>query len=465
MHRCLAFLYQVYCTGVVAIVFSNKFYAKHVVKKPMKLQIGFSLLILASAIIFLTAPAMAINATWTYSQKDAQIGSVAISANGEQIAAGAGKIWIFTRDGKLLDKIPYGNFIAMTPDGSTLASSYYSKVCFFEKNSPAAAGSSGLKEVWETDLDRSVHSLALSGTGRILALATDGGGVYFYGSDGTPLGYNKTYASVVSASKYGDLIAGISQQGLATYYNDGAVRGDFDLSIGINPSNMAMTSTGNMLFFNMDQMVRSVYPENGTYIWQERATGSVNSIAITPAGTHIVFGTDNGHVDHFDATGNLTWSYDANPENNLNAQVTSVAISDNGGYILAGTYDGQILALDPTGKLQWSNSTPDHIKHVSVSADGSMAVASGDETIYAFSRIPIIVPRAAAVPLKSATPRLTSVPKVTVPATLQAESPSEPEVTSAAPTPYSVILTQGSPVTPGIVLVAILIIILAGRRT
>ena len=432
----------------------------------MKPQIGFSLLILAGAIIFLTAPAMAINATWTYSQKGAQIGSVALSANGEQIAAGAGKIWIFTRDGKLLSKMPYGNFIAMTPDGSTMVAAYFSRVCFFEKNSPAAAGSSLMKEVWETDLDRNIHSLALSGTGRIIVLSTDGGGVYFYGSDGTPLGYNQSYASVVSASKYGDLIAGISQQGLATYYNDGAVRGDFDLSIGIDPGNMAMTPSGNMLFFNMDQMVRSVYPKNGTYIWQQRATGSVNSIAITPAGTHIVFGTDNGHIDHFDTTGNLTWSYNTNPENHLNAQVTSVAISDNGGYIIAGTNDGQILALDPTGKLQWSNLTPDHIKHVSVSADGSMAVASGDETIYAFSRIPILAPRVSSVTLKSTTPRITSAPELTATETPQAESSVEAGATSAEPTPYSVILTpQGSPVAPGIVLVAILIMILAGRRT
>ena len=417
-----------------------------------------------SALFFLQSPAMAINATWTYSQKGADIGSIALSSNGDLIAIGAGKILMFSRDGRLLSKTPFGESVAITPDGSTLASAYYSKIYFFQKN--ATPGSAGMNEIWETELNGNVRSMALSDTGKIMAFSTDGGGVYIYRSDGTPTGYNKTFASVVRTTSYGDMIVGISQQGIASYTYNGIPLGDFDVSIDTNPNTMALTSTGNLLVFNSDQMVRCVYTENGTYVWKQRATGSVDSLAITPNGAHIIFGTDNGHIDHFDATGNRTWSYNANPKNNGNAGINSVAVSDNGGSIVAGTNDGQILALDAKGEVQWSNLTDDHIRHVSVSADGSTVVATGDETIYAFSKMPAISHRPVPGTVRSYPTTLGTVSRIAAAATPLPETTSEPGITSPVPTQYSVILTpQGSPLSPGTGLVAILFIILVYRRT
>ena len=88
--------------------------------------------------------------------------------------------------------------------------------------------------------------------------------------------------------------------------------------------------------------------------------------------------------------------------------VEGVALSNDGKIAVAGTYDGKIVALDSAGKQMWTYQTHDRIYHIAMSGDGSLIIATGEETVYAFS------PSAASSP----------VSRTTVPGT----TPGNPEV-------------------------------------
>lgn len=403
-------------------------------------------------------PVFANDATWTYTDTHAEIKGVAVSSTGSLIAVGAGKLWILSRNGTLLSKDYFGNDVSMTPDGSTIVSSYFSNLYFFERtDSPTV-----LKKLWETQFNENIHSAEISRNGKTVVLATDGSGMYIYDPAGTLMGYNDSFVSTVRTSARGDLIAGIPLNGIIEYYSDGRFLRNFDLSLISRPTNTLLSSQGTICVFNEDQKLYSVFTGNGSTAWDARATGNIMSLSMTPDGSSILAGTENGHIDHFDASGNVSWSYNANPGNKQNAGVTGVSVSDNGAYVVAGLFDGRILLLNSKGELQGSNQTKEHINHVAISADGSLAVATGDETVYALLTSPAAQPVLRRSPAKITTlptPNATPVSKVS-----SATPPKkEATITTETPEEYSVILTNqeaGLPVsTIGLALVFVMIFI------
>ena len=335
-------------------------------------------------VVFLVLPVAAIEPAWQYSDSGADIGGVAISSDGSSIAVAAGKVWFFSKDGKLLAREPYGNLLAMTPNGSTVATSYFSTFYLF-KNNTEKNDAAPMKNVWENSLINSVISLDISDDGSTIAMSTDGAGLLIYSADGTLLEYNKSHYSVVGASANGKYVAGLSQFGLTSFTKSRRyVNKSYDLYLGSMPDVMALSSKGDYCVFNDDQRILRVR-SNGSEIWHTRATGDVMSLAMTPDGKAIIIGTDNGHIDKFDEKGNFSWSYDTHPKNKNYASVPGVAVSDNGANIAAGTAGGEILLLNTRGDLQWVNQTNDHIHHVAISADGTITIATGEDTVYAFT--------------------------------------------------------------------------------
>ena len=110
--------------------------------------------------------------------------------------------------------------------------------------------------------------------------------------------------------------------------------------------------------------------------------------------------------------GNLSWSYASNPGNKQGAEITCSALSKEGTVAAAGSNDGKIFALNSTGEVIWSNQTKDHIHYIAMSADGSLIVATGDNTVYAFSTSRQPAP-AVRTTVKSTTPvpSLSSIPQ------------------------------------------------------
>lgn len=336
-------------------------------------------------IFFFVIPVMALEPSWQYSEPGVDIGGVALSSNGSSIAVAAGKIWLFSKEGTLRAKEPFGDNVVMTPDGSTIVSTYSSTLYLFRRNTGKNT-TEPLKKEWDRDLQNTATSLDIADNGNAIALTTVGKGLSLYTANGTLAGYNNSYYPIVRVSADGRYIDGISQYGLLTIINNGrVVNRSYAVSITSMPKRMALSSKGDICVFNEDQRVRRIFTSNGSDIWEARATGDVTSLVMTPSGSSVIVGTDNGHIDMFNAKGNRTWTFETLPQSKNYVAVSDVAVSDNGASIAAGTSGGQVILLNSRGELQWSNQTTDHIHHIAISGDGSLTLATGEGTVYAFT--------------------------------------------------------------------------------
>jgi hypothetical protein len=392
---------------------------------------------------------------------------------------GADKILLFSRSGILLAKEPFGELVMLTPDGMHLLSAYSSTLFFFERNAGTDKTNFSYKKKWDYTLPASIHSIDISDNGYTIVASTQNSGTHILSSAGTVTGSDKTYSALVRVASNGGKILGVSATGLFKYSKTGDVTRYGNVSIGSEPDVMEITSTGATVIFNNDQRVLAYNTGNGVQRWSSLATGDVTSLAMTPTGSKILVGTENGHVDLFDGQGNLAWSYSSNPENKSGIMVDSVALSNDGKIAVGGTYDGKIVALNSAGREIWSGQVNDHIHYIAISADGSLVVATGEETVYAFSPFATssLVPRTTvtgttAAALKS----VTAVPASTVtqnpvPEKTGTQNPemimSPTRTVTPLPTTYSVIRTATPSAVPAIIplsaLLAALLLVLRRR--
>ncbi len=293
------------------------------------------------------------------------------------------KYGCFQRTGNSSQRNPIGEQVLFTPNGVHLLSSYGSTLYFFERN----ATKSSFQKKWEYEVPGRVRSIDMSDDGKIIAASLGAEGTYIFSSSGKMTGSNANFAAIVRITPDGKKMVGASSGGFYRYSTTGSRSPYKNISLGSLPDVMEMTSSGSTVFYNDAQRLVSVNIANtdGAERWKTRATADITSLAMTPAGTKILVGTQNGNVDLYNDTGILVWSSPSNPTGNPNAWVTGVALSTDGKIAAAGTYDGKIVALDSAGRELWSNQTRDHIGHIAMSSDGSLVIATGDETVYAFS--------------------------------------------------------------------------------
>ncbi|MFZ0006213.1 MAG: PQQ-binding-like beta-propeller repeat protein [Methanoregula sp.] len=438
--------------------------------KTAKIKYPSTNFVLWISLILLVAPTMAMTPVWTYSYPSAKIGSVAISSDGNSIVVGSGLLYILSHDGQLQATQPYGDNVAMTPDGSTIVSSFGPTVYLFKQNftrNPKIFSS--IHEIWETQLLNPISSLSISDNGKMVALSTQGSGLLeVYSSKGGLIGYNnQSYYPVVKISSDGQVIVGLSQTAMTVVDKYGRSKVYFNLSVVSDPTVMALTSDGDAVFFNDDQRVWCASTKsNGSAIWSSLLPGDINALAVTPSGSDIFIGTDNGYVDHFDKNGNLTWEYNINQNGTRGSMVQSVAVSDNGANVIAGTYDGKTLMFSSDGDLLWSNQTNDHIHHVVLTGDGSFAIATGDYTVYAYQSVSSgASPSTASTVVSTLTPGEDNPPVSDYGSGPADNSTVVPTPVSQDLSQYSTIQTaQGSPLSPVTGYIAIIVIIVLIRR-
>jgi WD40 repeat protein len=427
-----------------------------------------SLLTVFLILVFLLViipPVYAAEPLWTYSYPGSEIGGVSVSADGSAIAVAGGKIWLFSKKGALLAKEPFGDQVVITPDGSSLVSSYSSILYQFKRKTSSEGSASPLQMIWETQLPTAVRSIDISDDGKTIVASAQGAGTYIYTSTGKRVGGDERYNALIRVSSKGERIVGVSQGLLCLYSRTGICSKSEVGIVGAEPDFMELTSSGSIAVFNDDQRLRSVFLANKTLRWTARATGDITSLAMTPSGSGILAGTEKGNVDLFDAYGNLSWSYASNPENKQAAGITCVALSKEGTVAAAGSYDGKIFTLNSKGEELWSNQTKDHIHHIAMSADGTLIVATGEETVYAFSTAPQSIPMVR-TPVNSSAPA-PSQSVTTIAGNSSAQKPETRQTTTraitAVPTEYSVIRTSTQSPLPGIIplggiLVALLLV-------
>lgn len=346
-------------------------------------SIRVRLLISCIILLSLAGSSLALEPSWKYSVPNTDIGDIAISSDGSTIAVAAGKIIIFSRNGTVKAKLPYGNNIAMTPDGTKIVSMYYSSIYLFETvGSKISTSNNILEKKWEYSFNDRIRSIDISNDGN--TIVAQGAGIFIYNLKGTLIGTNKKAPTLIHVSPRGSPIIGISQSGMQTFTKSGTSSKLYDLSINSEPKFMEIPSSARYVIFNEDQKLHGVTSVNGTELWSVRASGDIRSMAMTPEGSKIISGTENGNIDCFDRNGTLMWSYSGNPEAQQMASVQGVAISDKGSLIAAGSFNGNIVFLNANGNLTGSYQVKDHIRHIAMSSDGLTVVATGDETVYAF---------------------------------------------------------------------------------
>ena len=323
---------------------------------------------------------------WNYSTPDSVIGGIAVSSKGDLITAAAEKVLFFTRTGTLLGKEPFGTTLVMTPDGNYTASEYFSTLYFFKNPLPAGtADQQKATKVWDYALTQKVRSLSISNDGSTLVAQTLGKDVFILTTKTIVAnGNNDEVDSLVKISPGGTRIIGISQTALHSYSKNGEITRTSDLTTFSEPHTMLLNSGGTSAVFNDGQAVRSVNTNDGKERWTGRVAGYVTTIAMTPSASTIIAGTETGNIAAFNANGNLSWSYAANPENLQASSITCSAVSDNGEMIAAGTADGRILFLNARGELTDSTPGKEYIRHIAVSADGSTIVAASDHALSTF---------------------------------------------------------------------------------
>ena len=358
---------------------------------------------------------------WNYSQPDGEIGGLAVSPKGDLIVAGAGKVLFFSRDGTLLAQEPFGSDVRMTADGKYTASVYSSTIYYFEN--PLPAGSPDQQKVtklWDFELSEQIYSFDMNRDGSLIAGQTLGKNLFVLNTKTrVARGNTKVTDSVIKISGGG--IIGISAGKIHTYSTSGNLSRTEDVTTNSVPRFLVIPS-GSSVVFSDGQAIRRVNIYNGTERWKQQVSGAVSALSITPGGSLIVAGTETGNIAGFDADGNLSWSYSSNPENRQSAGITCSAVSDKGETIAAGTADGKILFLDSRGDLTGSYAAREYIRHIAVSADGSVVAAASDEGLYVFS--PGSSP---SVPVATPSRTLTGTPvKNTTPLPAQTLSPPRP---------------------------------------
>jgi WD40 repeat protein len=404
---------------------------------------------------------------WTYSSPGDEIGGVTISSDGSSVAVAGGKIWLFSKNGTLLTKEPFGDLVIFTPDGSSLVSSYADTIYLFARKTPLKGSESPLQKMWDTSLPGTIRSIDISDDGKIIVASLNQGGTYIFDSTGKMLGGETIYTPIIRISPTGSEIVGVSHGVLCLFSQDAICSESEEGVVGVMPDLMELTDSGSLAVFNDGQRVRSAFLNNKTLQWVTSVSGDITSLAMTPSGSGILVGTEYGNASLLDQYGNISWNYESNPGNKQDAEITCVALSKEGKVAAAGSNDGKIFALNSKGEVIWSNQTKDHIHHITMSADGSLVIATGDNTVYAFS-----VSKQSTLSVRTTIKPVTAAPLQSVTTQQENISTQKPiirETTTrditAAPTEYSVIRTSTqSPLSGFIPLAGLLITLLMAIR-
>jgi WD40 repeat protein len=351
-------------------------------KTGMRILIIF---IIASAFLPLTH---AIEPTWIYNTTGTTFGTPAITSDGSTIIVPAGKIFLFSKNGSLVAAEPYGSAVAMTPDGQNLVSSFASTVYFFRvSSSQNPADKKSLTKMWQYDFPDQIRSISISDDGTTILAATRSMGVYTFDTASTELASNdEDYNPIITFFGEDNTIIGISRDQVRIYNNALASLDAYEITTSSVPTTMILPRAGEFVIFNDGQRIRCVdNMGNGTELWNRPIPGPVSVIASTPIGYPIIIGTNTGYIDTFNLDGVRLWNYSSNPQKKQSSGITGIALSSEGKIIAAGTFDGKIIWFDSNGDILGSYIARDYIRHIAVSSDGSMTIATGDEAIYAFS--------------------------------------------------------------------------------
>jgi len=346
----------------------------------------------------LAHPCTAIEPTWTYKYTDAkEISDVEIAPDGSAIIAGAGKVMLFSRNGEVLERVPYGDILTQAPDGY-FVTGYSSSIYMFEPTTDSE-GKMSVKRLWTADLPSKVFSCSMDEGHQYVVVRTVDGNVAVYNATGVLYGRSTDFSDLVTMSPYFEYIAGISvNHGMMVYSGPGSSK-QYEVDPPLNQIPKSIVGLpGDTIVFNQGQYIVAINTTvededpniETTWVkksWETKATDDVNVMAISGDYQHIVAGTSSGGLNLLTTDGKRVWSYESKTASGSGSQgVNAVAITPDASRILAGTYDGKIFLVNGSGRALWTYSAPnEHIWSVAISPDGTLTAAAGENSMYVFS--------------------------------------------------------------------------------
>lgn len=385
----------------------------------------------------------AVEPAWTYSINESAISTITVSSDGSTIIVAADTLWIFSKDGTLLKKEPYGDDVVLTPSGRYAVSSFGSNIYFF--STPLTTGPPDPKQltrIWEYECPYPVRSIDITDDGKTVVAATQGSSIFFITTATKDVAGNNEFNNfILRISHDGSRIVGISSDTVRLFSRNGKVSKSYSLGSTNQPGFALLSQTVPLMVFNDGPIIHSFDLSMGTELWSARPAGTLNSLAMTPSGSYVVAGTENGNISRYDDKGNLNWSYSANRENSQNAGISKLALSKDGGLVAAASNEGNVLVLNGRGTLLGSYRVQDQIRNIALSQDGSILLVVSDKNIYAFltgysSKTPLLdSPRTSD---QNITATQTQTSRTVIPTRTKV---SVPGTITELPTEYSIIRT------------------------
>jgi len=280
---------------------------------------------------------------WTYRAPEKSIMAVAISGDGESVAAAffdplapshnaGGEVILFNRSGERLWRYYTGSTvhrIAVDTKGETILASGDSTLYLFDKTG------------------RVRNNFQLNGTAWGIAMSGDGS----LGVAGSKRAHGEIFVTETNGTA------------LWSYPTDS---GMWAVDISNNGESIAGVGDYHLYWFNQNQ----------TPTWQYKSSPPFRSIAVSSDGEYGAVGSQY-FLRVFNRTGSLLWKYEDR------GYVGSVALSANGSEIIAGMSGGTIL-FNRSGTILWKYGKGS--MYVAASKDGNYFVAGSSSEINFFNR-------------------------------------------------------------------------------
>jgi outer membrane protein assembly factor BamB len=237
------------------------------------------------------------NGTTLWSYPVSRGRSVAISTDGERIAAGGDQFLLFDQDGEVLwHHAPTSRIqgVAIAADGRTAYAGAGTDLLAFSLDE----GRSAANTSWSSDIEDHICSISIDGEGSSIIAGGDSGDIYFYHGDGQLLWRYRTGSSGirVAISHDGSTVAAASPKRVIFLLNrhgrllwksptDEAVT---DVSLSGDGSTLAVAD-GGITVFNRD----------GEVVWRCMTGEETRCVSLSPDTNGIIAGALDGTVSVF----------------------------------------------------------------------------------------------------------------------------------------------------------------------
>ncbi len=332
------------------------------------------------AIVSLSYNARAEELEWTASIND-YVTSVALSGDGQYMVLGSyedvdgidydGSVYLYNQTGDRLwrHKVEEPvNSVAISSNGNNIAAGSNDGYVYFFSNNQS-------EPIWRYDTGTNWLTLAMSADGEYIVVGCWNGDVLLLARNGTKLWSYTTGDQVqtvdisddgalITAGGYEDIVYLFAHNGtkLWEYYAGNNIA---DVSISGNEAFITAAAGDKILFFSQD----------GDKLWEYLTGSPVQSIAVSADGDYIAAASRDENIYLFDNDGNKIWNYDTDED------MDHVSISDDGKYITSGGC-GYTFAFDRDSSTPiWNKAYPNRCSwpQTVVSGDGSY-IAHGVES-------------------------------------------------------------------------------------